>query len=99
MKFRIPYEMYDLASIRALLEQGGFEETRIERKSVPIEDVSARTLATGLIRGTPRSLLLEKRGVPLDGVIERVTAALSQQGGADPYRGAARAIVVEARAR
>jgi SAM-dependent methyltransferase len=99
MKYRIPYEMYDVASLRELLKQGGFEEASIGKKRVPIGAVSARTLATGQVRGTPRSLLLEKRGVSLDDVIERVTAALAKAGGADPYRGSAQAIVVEARAR
>jgi SAM-dependent methyltransferase len=99
MKFRLPYEMYDLAALRDLLKQAGFEETLIETKRVPIDGVSARSIATGQIRGTPRSLLLEKRGMSLDDVIERVTAALAKEGGADPYRGSAQAIVVEARAK
>ena len=60
--------------------------------------VSARTIATGQIRGTPRSLLIEKRGVALDDVIEKVTAALAKRGGADPYRGPVQAVVAEARA-
>jgi hypothetical protein len=42
-------------------------------------------------------LLIEKRGVPLDEVIDMVTTALARIGGADPYRGVAQAIVVEAR--
>jgi hypothetical protein len=42
-------------------------------------------------------LLIERRGVPLDEVIDKVTAALARAGGADPYRGVAQAIVVEAR--
>jgi len=98
MKYLIPYEMHDVASLRELLKQAGFEETLIEKKRVPIEGVSARSIATGQIRGTPRSLLLEKRGMSLDAVIERQTAELAKQGGADPYRGSAQAIVVEARA-
>jgi len=35
----------------------------------------------------------------LDDVIEKVTAALTRIGGADPYRGVAKSIVVEARRR
>lgn len=60
--------------------------------------VSARTLALGQICGTPRALLIEKRGVALDEVVEKVAAALARIGGADPYEGVANAIVVEARA-
>jgi hypothetical protein len=80
------------------LKEAGFREERIEKKRLPLGAVSARTIATGQIRGTPRSLLIEKRGVPLDEVIEKVSAALAGAGGAAPYRGFAQAVVVEARA-
>ena len=96
MRFRIPYEMYDQELLRGLLKQACFDDVKIEKAAVPIA-ISARTIATGQIRGTPRSLLIEKRGVSLDEVIDKVTAALTRIGGADPYRGVARAIVVEAR--
>jgi len=99
MRFRMPYEMYDFALLRGLLAQAQFEDVKIEKKQVPITGLSARTLATGQIRGTPRSLLIEKRGVALDDVIDKVTAALTKIGGADPYRGIAKSIVVEARRR
>jgi len=99
MRFRIPYEMYDSTRLHGLLAQARFTDVKIEKKAVPLASVSARTIATGQIRGTPRSLLIEKRGVPLDEVIEKVTAALTRIGGADPYRGTAKAIVIEARRR
>ena len=54
-------------------------------------------MAIGLILGTPRSQLIEKRGVRLHEVVEKMTAALARIGGADPYRGTAQAVVVEAR--
>ncbi len=98
MRFSAPYEMYDPALLRQLLAEARFQEVRIEKKRHLIDHVSARTVATGQIRGTPRSLLIEKRGVPLDEVIEKVTAALTKIGGADPYRGPAQAVVIEARA-
>lgn len=98
IRFRVPYEMYDVALLRELLAEGRFEEKRIEKKRISINSVSARTLATGQVRGTPRALLLEKRGVSLDDVVDLVSAALAKAGGADPYRGSAQAIIVEARA-
>jgi SAM-dependent methyltransferase len=97
VKFRVPYEMADAALLRALLEDAGFVETRMETRQFPVTGV-ARAIATGQIRGTPRSLLLEKKGVSLDEVIDRQTAALTKLGGADPFRSTAQAIVVEARA-
>ena len=97
MRFRIPFEMHDPALLEELLAQAQFRDTKIEKKRVQLDRVSARTIATGAVRGTPRSLLIEKRGVPLDEVVEKVTTALTRIGGADPYRNPAQAVVVEAR--
>jgi hypothetical protein len=98
MRFRFPYEMYDPALLQRLVTQAGFAHPALETKRFDVATVSARTIATGQIRGTPRSLLIEKRGVALDDVIEKVTAALAKRGGADPYRGPVQAVVAEARA-
>lgn len=95
MKFRTPYEMSDPALLRKLLAGASFRETRIESKRIPIEGADPRAIATGQIRGTPRSALIEKKGVPLDLVIDKVTSALAKAGG-DPYRGHAQAVIVEA---
>jgi ubiquinone/menaquinone biosynthesis C-methylase UbiE len=97
IRFRLPYSMHDKDLLRQLLAEAGFRDVRIETKRIPVDRLSARMVATGQIRGTPRSLLIEKRGVPLDEVIDKVTVALAQAGGADPYRGHAQAVVVEAR--
>lgn len=98
IRFRIPYEMHDPALLRKLLSDARFQEVRIEKQRFQVGRVSARTIAVGQIRGTPRSLLIEKRAVSLDDVVEKVTAALANTGGADPYRGTAQAVVAEARA-
>jgi SAM-dependent methyltransferase len=98
VRFRTPYEMHDPALLRRLLVEAGFQEQRIEKKRVQVDGVSARTIAIGQIRGTPRSALLEKRGASVDDVVEKVAAALAGMGGADPWRGQANALVIEARA-
>lgn len=98
VQFRTPYEMHDPGPLRQLLHETGFREERIEKKRIEVDGVSARRIAIGQIRGTPRSLLLEKRGVSLDDVVEKVAAALARVGGVDPWRGTANAVVVEARA-
>ena len=97
MRFTAPYEMHDPALLRELLAGAGFRDVKIEKKRLPLDRVSARTMATGAIRGTPRSLLIEKRGISLDEVVEQVTTALARTGGAEPYRGSAQALIVEAR--
>ena len=98
MRFRMPFEMHDPALLRQLLAEARFQEVQIEKKRHQVDRVSARDVAIGQIRGTPRSLMIEKRGVSLDEVIEKATAALGKIGGADPYRAPAQAVVVEARA-
>lgn len=98
LRFRTPWEMHDPTLLRELLAGARFRESRIDKKRIQIDRVSARTVATGQIRGTPRSLLIEKRGVPLEEVVDKVTAALAKMGGADPLRAPANAIMVEARA-
>lgn len=98
VRFPAPYLMHDRKSLRELLRDTGFEEERIEDKTIPIA-LAARTIATGQIRGTPRCALIEQRGVALEAAIDKVTAALTQAGGADPWRGTATAVFVQARAR
>ena len=99
MRFRIPYEMHNPALLRQILADNGFRDVQIEKRRLLLDRVSARAVAIGQIRGTPRSLLIEKRGVSLDEVTDKVAAALAQAGGENPYRGVAQAIVVEARCR
>ena len=54
--------------------------------------------ATGQIRGTPRSLLLEKKGANPEQVIDKVAERLAAAGGAEPFRVEANALVVRAQA-
>jgi hypothetical protein len=92
--------MHDTGMLSRLVEGGGFAIRRIEKARVPVEGVTARQVATGQVRGTPRGLLLVKRGANLDHVIDLVTAALEAEGGAGgAFRLHAQAIVVEAEAR
>jgi hypothetical protein len=95
MKFRLPYDMHDPVLLRRLLAGARFRETSIETKRIPITGADPRSIATGQIRGTPRAALIEKRGVSLDLVIDKVTDALTRTGG-DPYEGHAQAVVVQA---
>jgi SAM-dependent methyltransferase len=97
-RYRVPFEMHDAGLLRRLLAGAGFQEARLEKKRIEIDRVSARSVATGQIRGTPRSLLIEKRGVALDDVVEKVCAALEKISAPESFRAWAQAIVVEARA-
>jgi ubiquinone/menaquinone biosynthesis C-methylase UbiE len=94
----IPYQFSDRAAISRLLEEAGFAVERMDTVRIACTSPSAREFATGQLRGTPRSLILQERGIPLDGVIEKLAAALARVGGAEPFRYTAQAVVVEARA-
>jgi SAM-dependent methyltransferase len=95
MRFRLPYDLHDVALLRRLLAGARFRETRIETRRIAIVGADPHAMATGQLRGTPRSALIEKRGMPLDPVIDKVAAALTKAGG-NPYNGYAQAVVVEA---
>jgi ubiquinone/menaquinone biosynthesis C-methylase UbiE len=96
MKFRTPYEMADEQLLRSLLQKADFTHVEVETRRQPIGGVDPYLLASGQIRGTPRSALLVERGVDLDNVIRDVAASLEWQGG-KPYAGYAQAKVVQAR--
>lgn len=97
MRYRLPYELHDQAQLRSLLGDAGFSDSRSERRLHRFDGLDPRVLATGQIRGTPRSVLIEKRGIPLDEVIDKLAARHAQTGG-DPYRGQSAGFIVEARA-
>jgi ubiquinone/menaquinone biosynthesis C-methylase UbiE len=99
MKFAaIPYGFNDRGTIDALLKQSGFADIRFQTARHGVSAASARDWATGQMRGTPRGLLVEKKGMKLDDVIDKVAAALAKVGGERPFRVQAQALVVEARA-
>jgi SAM-dependent methyltransferase len=95
MQFPTPYDMHDPGLLRRLLAGARFRETRIETRRIPVKGADPRGIATAQIRGTPRSALIESRGVSLDLAIEKVTDALARTGG-NPYSGQAQAVVVQA---
>ena len=95
MRFGVPYDMGDSGLLRQLLAAAGFRATCIETKRIPVVGANPRSIATGLLRGTPRATLIEQRGVSIDAVIDRVVQALTIASG-HPYRGQAQAVIVEA---
>lgn len=97
VQFRLPYEMYSEDLLRRLLAGARFEARKIERVRIAVEGVSARDIATGQVRGTPRGLLLAQRGADFDAVIDKVVAALEAAGGkGTSFRSYCHAIAVEA---
>ena len=98
MKFSGPYAFNDRAVIRSLLSGARFEEVRMEPVRLAVGCPSASEFAAGQVKGTPRGLLLQKRGVDVEEVIGKIAAALARVGGEAPFRYTAQALVVEAQA-
>jgi hypothetical protein len=69
---------------------------RVDNVRIALNRVSARTVAVGQMRGTPRGALLARKGANLDEVADRITEALTRAGGADPYIGEGSAFVITA---
>ena len=98
LRFRIPYEMWREDLLLELLAKGRFKAQKVEKVRVPVEAL-ARDVATGQVRGTPRGVLLAKRGLDLDDVIDKATRALEEAAGAGAqFRTDCQAIAVEAEA-
>jgi len=97
VRFRLPWSMHDEAALRKLLTDARFDSVRMEKKRLPVAGVDARTIATGQVRGTPRGLLLEKKGVSMERAIDSVTKAIEKHiaSGASLH---GQAILVQARA-
>jgi SAM-dependent methyltransferase len=98
MQFSAPFVFNDRAVLRSLLRGVRFREVRMDVVRKEIQFRSARDVAEGQLRGTPRGAMLEKRGLALEEIIEKCAVALAKVGGEAPFRGSAQALVVEARA-
>jgi ubiquinone/menaquinone biosynthesis C-methylase UbiE len=95
---RAPYEFHDRERIRRLVEGAGFGTPRFDDVRIPIRAPTARHYATGILRGTPRGLLLQNRGVDLEVLIDEYAAELAREGGAEPLELEANATFVQAEA-
>ena len=95
--FMTPFSMHDTRKVEADLAQSGFGEVNVENVRIPLNRVSARTVALGQMHGTPRGALLARKGASLDQVADKITAALARAGGHDPYVGHGSAFVITAR--
>ncbi len=98
MQFTLPYSMHDKSRLREVVVAAGFQEPRIEAVPITVRG-TAREIAIGQVRGSPRGLLLTQRGADLADVIDTLTAALEKEGGTgSSFRAPGQVIAVEARA-
>src|SRR5205807_8792300 len=89
---KTPYSFNDEAMIRGLRDAARFRNTEIDKVKIQVDCPSARTFATGHIRGTPRSLLLEKNGANPEQVTDKVADRLAAAVRAEPCRVEAHAL-------
>ena len=82
--------------LRQLLTTHGFSNVQLETVTLEARSESARALATGFVQGSPLSTVLQERGVSFEPIIDAVTEALAQHGGAAPFRSTLQAVVVTA---
>jgi hypothetical protein len=95
---RAPYEFHDRDLIRRMVADAGFRAIRHADVRIAIGAPSVRQYAAGLVRGTPRLLLLQNRGVELEKFIDTYAAALAHEGGTEPFRVEGNAVVFQAEA-
>ena len=97
--FRMPFSCSDPLEMRALLEQAGFSDIRVEHVEKVAECESAERFAGGLVFGTPILGEVEARGtLSLSAVAQHLSERLAELGGAFPYRSPMCAQVATARA-
>jgi SAM-dependent methyltransferase len=95
---RLPYSFHDEGLIGGLLAEARFSDMRFDKFKVNIKAPSARAFATGMVRGTPRVMLIEKKGADVEKVVDEVALALAAAGGAEPFTVQGSVVVVQAKA-
>jgi len=92
--YEIPFGFHDTQAIRRLLDAAGFTGVAIHIVSFRSRSPSARDYAAGLVTGTPMASFIQERGtVPLEQVVEKVTAALEAKFGKGPIDAPMRALI------
>jgi ubiquinone/menaquinone biosynthesis C-methylase UbiE len=97
-QFLAPFTFNDHEVLRQLLTTHGFGNIQLETVTLEARGESARAIAIGFVQGSPLSTTLQERGVAFEPIVDAVTEALAQHGGAAPFRSTLQAIVVTARA-
>jgi ubiquinone/menaquinone biosynthesis C-methylase UbiE len=93
---RAPYEFSDRALIRRMVEEAGFRRVRHDDVRITIGAPTVQEYVTGLIYGTPRLLLLQKRGADVEKFLDEYATALAKEGGTAPFRVEGSVIVFQA---
>jgi len=92
-----PFGWNDQAAIRAAFAAAGFAKVSIDVVDKPTTAVSAADFAIGVVCGNPITMAIQERlGAVHERIVAAVAAELARNGGAQPWRGTLRALVVRA---
>lgn len=93
----VPFGYHDEAAIAKELRALGFAPVTAERVRFPLRVESARDLAAGHATGTPlANALRDRKGVPIERVIDAITEDIVEAHGDHPVMASMRAIVFTA---
>lgn len=94
--YDIPFSLYDLGTVRGLVQNAGFGKIESFVETKPCRAKSAKEFATGLIRGNPVGAEATERGVDPEDLIDAVAKKLSEGFGSAPFESTMRAIIWQA---
>lgn len=97
--YEVPFGFHDRDVLRRLLDASFFGQIDLETVELDTHSASARSFATGLVRGNPVSIAIAESGQPIAPIVDAVETALAAHGGDRPFRSKMRAVVGTARAR
>lgn len=96
--YRVPFGFHDAGTWRSLLEGNGFGRVTFEWLELEARSATARSFATGLVKGNPVGTAIQERGLSAEPIVGAVETALAKAGGRQPFRSTMRALVMTARA-
>lgn len=91
--YEVPFSLYDVDLVGALLEKAGFGGIESSLVTLPCRSPSAAEFAIGLVRGNPVATAIQERDVRIDDVIEAVRQAIAERYGAAPVESTMQAFV------
>jgi ubiquinone/menaquinone biosynthesis C-methylase UbiE len=96
--YQVPFGFHDPDVLRRLLTANDFGKVELDHVTLDVRSASAKSLATGLVRGNPVAIAIQERGIPLEPIVDALEAAFVKLGGSEPFESTTRAVVVTARA-
>lgn len=94
--YETPHGYFDRDAIQRSLEAAGFADIEVDIVTRPCRSRSANDAASGLVRGTPVSVMIQERGGDLDKISQKTAQNIGSQFGNAPVEGTMRALVWKA---